>query len=41
MIHKECSLKKYLSKIKGLIDNHIKDWDNIKNILIHTNLYIP
>ena len=24
------SLKKYLSKIKSLIDKHIKDWDNIK-----------
>ena len=37
---KEYSLKKYLSKIKGLIDKHLKDWDVIKNILIHMNLYI-
>ena len=32
----ECSLKKYLSKIKGLIDNHILEWDNIKK---YTNSY--
>lgn len=30
------SLKKYLSKIKSLIDKHIKDWDNIKK---YTNTY--
>jgi len=37
---KECqkcySLKKYLSKIKGLIDKHIHDWDSIKK---YTNPY--
>jgi len=37
------SLKKYLSKIKSLIDKHIKDWDNIKKFtnpyeFIHTNI---
>lgn len=37
------SLKKYLSKIKSLIDKHIKDWDNIKKYtntyeFIHTNV---
>ena len=31
-----CSLKKYLSKIKGLIDNHLLDWDNVKK---YTNSY--
>ena len=30
------SLKKYLSKIKSLIDKHLKDWDNIKK---YTNTY--
>jgi 23S rRNA U2552 (ribose-2'-O)-methylase RlmE/FtsJ len=33
---KEYSLKKYLSKIKGLIDKHINDWDVIKK---YTNPY--
>ena len=33
---KEYSLKKYLSKIKGLIDKHLKDWDVIKK---YTNTY--
>ena len=33
---KEYSLKKYLSKIKGLIDKHIDDWDVIKK---YTNPY--
>ena len=33
---KEYSLKKYLSKIKGLIDKHINDWDIIKK---YTNPY--
>jgi len=37
------SLKKYLSKIKSLIDKHIKDWDNVKKFtnsyeFIHTNI---
>tara|TARA_B100000073_G_scaffold348048_1_gene364757 strand:+ start:10729 stop:11934 length:1206 start_codon:yes stop_codon:yes gene_type:complete len=37
------SLKKYLSKIKSLIDKHIKDWDNVKKYtntyeFIHTNV---
>ena len=31
-----CSLKKYLSKIKGLIDYHILDWDTVKK---YTNTY--
>ena len=30
------SLKKYLSKIKSLIDKHLKDWDNVKKF---TNTY--
>ena len=33
---KEYSLKKYLSKIKGLIDKHINEWDVIKK---YTNPY--
>jgi len=33
---KEYSLKRYLSKIKGLIDKHLKDWDVIKK---YTNTY--
>ena len=37
------SLKKYLSKIKSLIDKHIKHWDNVKKFtnsyeFIHTNI---
>lgn len=31
-----CSLKKYLSKIKGLIDYHLLEWDNVKK---YTNSY--
>ena len=37
------SLKKYLNKIKGLIDKHISHWDNSKKYtnpyeFIHTNI---
>ena len=37
------SLKKYLNKIKGLIDKHISQWDNTKKYtnpyeFIHTNV---
>ena len=37
------SLKKYLNKIKGLIDKHISQWDNTKKYtnpyeFIHTNI---
>ena len=37
------SLKKYLFKIKGLIDKHIREWDNIKKYtnsheFIHTTI---
>ena len=37
------SLKRYQEKIKGLIDNHLNDWDNIKKYtnpfeFIHTNI---
>ena len=37
------SLKKYLNKIKGLIDKHISSWDNSKKYtnpyeFIHTNV---
>ena len=37
------SLKKYLNKIKGLIDKHISQWDNSKKYtnpyeFIHTNV---
>ena len=40
---KTSSLKKYLNKIKGLIDKHISQWDNTKKYtnpyeFIHTNL---
>ena len=29
------SLKKYLTKIKSLIDKHINDWDQIKKYTNH------
>ena len=40
---KVISLKKYLNKIKGLIDKHIIHWDNTKKFtnpyeFIHTNI---
>ncbi len=40
---RQYSLKKYLNKIKSLIDKHIKDWDIIKKYtnpyeFIHTNI---
>ena len=34
------SLQKYLSLTKNLISTHLLDWDNIKNIQIHTSLFI-
>ena len=40
---KVTSLKKYLNKIKGLIDKHVSSWDNSKKYtnpyeFIHTNV---
>ena len=40
---KVISLKKYLNKIKGLIDKHISQWDNTKKFtnpyeFIHTSI---